>query len=111
MTEQSTFCDNSSTRAGGMMADDDDVGRIALSVTAVSTSVSPLVTEEVATFMFMTSAPRLARHFEGGLRSGRGFKEEIDQRAPVEDVALLAVLPDVIGGLVGKIEHKIDLIC
>ncbi len=36
-------------------------GRMALSVIAVSISVSPFCTEEVETFMFMTSAPsRLA---------------------------------------------------
>jgi hypothetical protein len=32
-------------------------GRIALSVIAVSISVSPFCTEDVDTFMFMTSAP------------------------------------------------------
>ena len=57
MTEQSTFCASSSTAPAAWWRTTRMSGRMALSVMAVSISVSPFCTEEVDTFMFMTSAP------------------------------------------------------
>jgi hypothetical protein len=46
---------------------------------------------------------------EGALRAGRGLEEQVDQRSPAQDVALLDDLPIVLGGLVGQIEQRADL--
>jgi hypothetical protein len=62
-------------------------GRMALSVIAVSISVSPFFTEE-ATDMFITSAPsRLPASLERGLRAGRGLEEQVDLGAAAQDAA------------------------
>ena len=50
-------------------------------------------------------AEPLARQLEGALRAGRGLEEQVDQRAPAQDVALLVDLAIAVGGLVGQIEQ------
>ena len=61
MTAQLTFCDRRLTAPDSLWRTTIASGRMAFSVIAVSSSVSPLRTEEVATSMLMTSAPsRLA---------------------------------------------------
>ena len=55
------------------------------------------------------SAEALGRHLERGLRARRGFEEEIYQSAAAKQVTSLAGLAVVVGGLVRKIEQKIDL--
>src|SRR5262245_52694831 len=56
-TEQSTFCASSSTAPDAWWRTTMMSGRMALSVTAVSISVSPLRIEEEPVDMFITSAP------------------------------------------------------
>ena len=87
-------------------------GRMALSVTAVSIRVSPFVTEDVATFMFMTSAlRRLPAISNDDCVRVDDFKEEIDQRSPGENFAFPAVVADVVRVSIGEVEKKIDLVC
>ena len=57
ITEQPTFWLSSCTAPAAACRTTSTSGRIALSVDAVSISVSPLLTDEVRTDMFMTSAP------------------------------------------------------
>ena len=79
---------------------------MALSVIAVSISVSPFCTDEVDdVHVHDVGAEPLARQLERALRAGRGLEEQVDQRAPAQDVALLADLAVVVGGLVGEIEQ------
>ena len=79
---------------------------MALSVMAVSISVSPFCTEEVRhVHVHDVGAEPLARQLEGALRAGRGLEEQVDQRAPAQDVALLDDLAVAVGGLVGQIEQ------
>ncbi len=56
-TEQPTFCARSAAAPADWWRMIRMSGRIAFSVIAVSISVSPFFTEELATDMFMTSAP------------------------------------------------------
>ena len=56
-TEQSTFCARRCTAPAAWWRTTMMSGRMALSVIAVSISVSPFFTEEDATDMFITSAP------------------------------------------------------
>ena len=61
MTVQLTFCDSRFTAPDSLWRTTIASGRMAFSVIAVSSRVSPFFTEEVATSMLMTSAPsRLA---------------------------------------------------
>ena len=84
---------------------------MAFSVIAVSISVSPFFTEELATDMFMTSAPsRFAGELEGGLRAGRGFEEEVDLRAAAQRRRLLLGLPRDRDGRVGAVEQQFDVV-
>ena len=57
-TEPSTFCASSSTAPDAWCRITSMSGCMALSVIAVSISVSPFFTDEVLTDMFITSAPR-----------------------------------------------------
>jgi hypothetical protein len=57
-TEQPTFWASSAAAPADWCRMIKMSGRMALSVIAVSISVSPFFTEELATDMFMTSAPR-----------------------------------------------------
>jgi hypothetical protein len=57
ITGQPTFCDSSATAPAEEWRTTRTSGRIAFSVIAVSTSVSPFLTLELATDMFITSAP------------------------------------------------------
>jgi hypothetical protein len=57
ITEQPTFWLNSSTAPEALWRTMITSGRMALSVAAVSISVSPLATDEVFTDMFVTCAP------------------------------------------------------
>ena len=43
------------------------------------------------------------------MRAGRGLEEQVDQRAPAQDVALLDDLAIALGGLVGQVEQGVDL--
>ena len=54
-------------------------------------------------------AQPLGRQLEGALGAGRGLEEQIDQRAPAQDVALLARDTVGVGELIGEIEKEIDL--
>jgi hypothetical protein len=56
-TEQATFCAKSAAAPAAPWRMIRMSGRMALSVIAVSISVSPFLTDELATAMFMTSAP------------------------------------------------------
>ncbi len=68
---------------------------------AVSSSVSPLFTEEVETDMLITSAPsRLPASLEAGAGAGAVLEEQIDQRAPAQQVAL---------GLAGAVQQHVAL--
>jgi hypothetical protein len=57
ITGHPTFCDSSATAPAEEWRTTRTSGRMALSVIAVSTSVSPFLTLELATDMFITSAP------------------------------------------------------
>ncbi len=113
ITEQSTFCAEQLHRAGRVMAHDDDVGRMALSVVAVSISVSPLVTDEVDTFMLVTSAPsRLPAISKVDCVRVDDFEEQVDPacaRAGRRH-AFSRRLAVAVGVPVGEIEEKIDLL-
>ena len=110
ITEQSTFCASSSTAPAAWWRTTRMSGRMALSVIAVSISVSPFCTEEVDdVHVHDVGAQPLAGELEGALRAGRGLEEQVDQRAPAQDVALLVDLAVVLGGLVGEVEQGIDL--
>ena len=87
-------------------------GRMALSVIAVSISVSPFFTDEVETAMFMTSAPRrLPAISKERLRAGRGFEEQVDQRAAAQRRrAFCSDWRLIVGGLVGEVEQELDLV-
>ena len=56
-TAQETFCDSRFTAPEDPCRTTSKSGFMAFSVTAVSTSVSPLLIEEAERFIFMTSAP------------------------------------------------------
>ena len=61
MTAQLTFCDRKFTAPDSLCRTTIESGRMAFKVIAVSSRVSPLRTDEVATSMLITSAPsRLA---------------------------------------------------
>ena len=65
---------------------------MAFSVIAVSISVSPFFTEELPTDMLMTSAPsRLPASSKRGAGARRVLEEQVDQRAPAQQVALVLV--------------------
>ena len=79
-------------------------------VAAVSMSVSPFVTDEVATDMFITSAPSLlpASSKEDCVRV-EGSKKRIDQRAPAQDGSLLLDLPRNLDRFIGQIEQCLNV--
>ena len=83
---------------------------MALSVMAVSISVSPFGHRRGRhVHVHDVGAEPLAGQLEGALRAGGGLEEQVDQRAPAQDVALLDDLAVVLGGLVGQIEQGVDL--
>ena len=53
----------------------------------------------------------LASQLERALRPRRGFEEQVDERAPLQDVALFSDLPVLIGGFVGQIQQCGDFAC
>ena len=62
---------------------------MAFRVAAVSSSVSPLLTEEVDDrHVDHVGAQPLAGQLEAGARSRRVLEEQVDQRAPAQQVAL-----------------------
>ena len=85
-------------------------GRIALSVIAVSISVSPFLTLECADRHVHDVGPEaLAGEFERRLRAGRGFEEQVDLSAAAQRRALLLDLPRDRDRLLGEIEQSLDL--
>ena len=80
---------------------------MALSVMAVSISVSPFFTEEIADrHVHDVGAEPLAGELEGGLGAGRGFEEQVDLRAPAQRRLLLLHLAADIDRRFGGIEEK-----
>ena len=83
---------------------------MAFSVAAVSSSVSPLFTEEVETDMLITSAPEsLAGQLEAGARARRVLEEQVDQRAPAQQVALRLARTVEQHVALGQVEQMADL--
>ncbi len=84
---------------------------MALSVIAVSISVSPLRIEDELTAMFMTSAPRrFAGKLEGRLGAGRDLEEQIDLGAAAQRRTLLFDLTVEFDEFLGEIEEAHDLV-
>jgi len=84
-------------------------GRIALSVTAVSISVSPFFTLELPTAMFITSAPRrFPAISKDELGAVEASKKQVDLRAAAQRRALLLDLPGNADRFLGKIEQRLD---
>ena len=66
---------------------------MAFSVAAVSSSVSPLFTDEVETDMLITSAPSRLPASSKLVRGARAvLEEQVDQRASAQQVALRLAL-------------------
>ena len=97
-------------RARRVMAHDDDVGPHGVERhRGVDQRLALLHRGGGDVHVHDVGAEPLGRHLERALRARRGFEEQIDQRAPAQDVALLAGVAVVVGGLVGEVEKKIDL--
>ena len=80
---------------------------MALSVIAVSISVSPFFTEEDATAMFMTSAPsRLPASSNEDCVRVEGFEEQVDLGAAAQRRFLLLDLAADLDLLLGEVEQR-----
>ena len=83
---------------------------MAFSVIAVSISVSPFFTDDVADrHVHHVGAEALAGELEGRLRAGRGFEEKVDQRAPAQHGLLLLDLARQLDRRFGEVEEADDL--
>ena len=83
---------------------------MALSVMAVSISVSPFLTLDAADRHVHHVRPEpLARELERRLGAGRGLEEQVDLGAPAQGRALLLDLARNRHRLVGEIEQRLDL--
>ena len=109
-TEQPTFCASSAAAPAEAWRTIRMSGRMALSVIAVSISVSPFFTDERADrHVHDVGAEPLAGELEGGLRAGRGFEEEVDLGAAAQRRRLLLRLPRDRHGGVGAVEQEFDV--
>ena len=99
-------------RAGRVMAHDQDVGAHGVERHGrVDQRLALLHGGGRHVHVHDVGAEPLARQLEGALRAGRGLEEQVDQRSPAQDVALLVDLAVAVGGLVGEIEQCVDLAC
>ena len=79
---------------------------MALSVIAVSISVSPLrIEEEAGRHVHHVGAEPLAGQFERGLRAGGDFEEQIDLGAAAQRGALLLDLAVELDEFLGEVEQ------
>ena len=84
---------------------------MALSVIAVSISVSPLrIEDELDRHVHHVGAEPLARQFERGLRAGRDFEEQIDLGAAAQRGALLLDLAVEFDEFLGEVEQAGNLV-
>ena len=83
---------------------------MALSVIAVSISVSPFFTEDDGDrHVHDVGAEPFAGQLERRLRAGRGFVEEVDLGAAAQRRGLLVRLPRDRHGRVGAVEQQFDV--
>ena len=79
---------------------------MALSVIAVSISVSPLrIEDELDRHVHHVGAKPFAGQFERGLGAGRDFEEQVDLRAAAQRGALLLDLAVELDEFLGEIEQ------
>ena len=101
MTAASTFCASSAGAPDWSWRTTSRSQCIAFRVAAVSSSVSPLFTEEVATrHVDDVGAEPLAGQLEAGAGAGAVLEEEVDEGAAAQQVAL---------GLAGTVEQHVAL--
>ena len=85
ITEQSIFCDEQLHGARRMVAHHDDVGPHGVERhRGVDQRLALLHRGGGDVHVHDVGAEPLRRHLEGALRAGRGFEEEVDQRAPAQ---------------------------
>ena len=83
---------------------------MALSVIAVSISVSPLrIEDEDDRHVHHVGAEPLAGQLERGLGAGRGLEEQVDQRAAAQRGGLLLDLAVELDEFLGEIEQADDV--
>ena len=84
---------------------------MALSVIAVSISVSPLrIEDERHRHVHDVGAEPLAGELERGLGAGRGLEEQVDQRAAAQRGALLLDLAVELDEFPGEVEQAHDVV-
>ena len=98
-------------RAGGAVADDDDVGVERSRLRAVSLSVSPFLSEEASAVKLMMSARQALRgEFETDARARGRLDEEVDDGLAAQGGDLLdGALADGFEGA-GGVEHRDDFL-
>ena len=110
ITAQDTFCDSNSTAPDDWCRTTRKSGCMALMVIAVSSSVSPLDTDDVAIAMFITSAPRRLPAISKLRLGSRGVLEEQVHlcSAPARAPPLPSSLA-TFGIVLGEVEHGGDV--